>query len=59
MIEILLEHLAIWIISFIVSLGLCDSIKSAAICTVGFMLALYGWLGISYIIIVNGGHIPI
>lgn len=59
MIGILMEHLWIWIIVFCVMVSYVENVKTAFKYTIAFMFLLYGWLGLFYIIIINGGHIPI
>ena len=59
MLNILLEHLAIWAIVFIVTIIQTEDLKMAASCTWRFMLILYLWFGILYLIVINGGHLTI
>ena len=59
MLNILLEHLAIWAIVFIVAIIQTEDIKMAASCTWRFMLILYFGFGILYLIVINGGHLTI
>ena len=55
----ILEHIALWVIVFIIALAQVKDFKHAAQATGLFLIILYLFLGYFYLIIRMGGHIPI
>ena len=55
----ILEHLVLWIFIFFIALAQINDLKQATQATALFLILLYLFLGIFFIIIYMGGHIPI